>query len=409
MRRWQRTILAIWIWGLAVPGASAQALTEAQALARMRAEHPHARVLALRMLELESDARERAVLTNPTFTYTREDAGTGTDDFFLVSQELPLRGRLGLLGEAAGHLARASEARAAATLLTSETGLRLAFADLLVSQDRIVALENGLAVLDGLVTVLRIREEAGEGSSFDRMRAEREIADVAIDLETVRIRHLQSQARLASYFAPGSDPTHLRAVGHLGDDISAPALDLVMSQAMANRPDYRALDLDESRWETERRAAERLRFPGAAVTAGMKRSAAATGTNSGYALTATVSLPLFNHGQLQVTKAEAARERVDAERATLRTRIESEVRSAHAAASRYGAVIHRYRVESLGRAVELVAIATATYKEGEYGILELLDAHRVRLDAELRLLGLSAAARHASIELDAAIGGGAAQ
>ena len=55
----------------------------------------------------------------------------------------------------------------------------------------------------------------------------------------------------------------------------------------------------------------------------------------------------------------------------------------------------------------LATIATAAYEEGEYEILELLDAHRVRLDAQLRLLGLSTAARHASIELDAAIGGGA--
>ncbi len=53
----------------------------------------------------------------------------------------------------------------------------------------------------------------------------------------------------------------------------------------------------------------------------------------------------------------------------------------------------------------MAAIATAAYEEGEYGILELLDAHRVTLGAELRLLDLSAAARRAAIELDRAIGG----
>ena len=56
------------------------------------------------------------------------------------------------------------------------------------------------------------------------------------------------------------------------------------------------------------------------------------------------------------------------------------------------------------RAAELAAIATAGYEEGEYGILELLDAHRVTLGAGLRLLELSAAARRAAIELDRAIG-----
>ena len=55
-------------------------------------------------------------------------------------------------------------------------------------------------------------------------------------------------------------------------------------------------------------------------------------------------------------------------------------------------------------AAELADIANAAYEEGEYGILELLDAHRVVLGAELRLLELSAAARRAAINLDLAVG-----
>ncbi len=122
-------------------------------------------------------------------------------------------------------------------------------------------------------------------------------------------------------------------------------------------------------------------------------------------MSATVAVPLFNRGQAQVARAEAARGRTDAERQALGTRIESEVRVAHAAASRYRELADRYRAGSVERAAELAAIATAAYEEGEYGILELLDAHRVTLGAELRWLDLSASARRAAIELDRAIGG----
>ena len=407
MWRWQRTILVSWLWVLAVPGASAEVLTEAQALERMRAEHPQAQVLALRVRELEASTRERSLLANPTFSYTREDAGPATDDFFVVTQELPLRGRLGLLADAAEHEVTAAAAHADADLLTFETDLRLAFANLLFSQERIATLEDGLAAFNRLVEVLRTREEAGEGSSFDRLRAEREVADVAIDLETVLIDRLKAQVRLGSFFARGSDPTRLQAAGRLMDDTTVPALDLLVSQALSRRSDYRALGLEGARWDTESRAAKRLRFPETAVAAGVKRSAVANTTDSGYAITASVSIPLFNRGQAQVARAEAGGARVHAERRVLGTRIERDVRAAHAAASQYGSLVDRYRVASVERAVELVAIATAAYEEGEYGILELLDAHRVRLDAQLRLLGLSTAARHASIELDAAIGGGA--
>ena len=141
------------------------------------------------------------------------------------------------------------------------------------------------------------------------------------------------------------------------------------------------------------------------MTGGLKRSGSSAVRDSGYAVTTTVAVPLFNRGQAQVARAEAARARVMAERLVLGARIESEVRAAHTAASRYGALADSYRVGSVERAAELAAIATAAYEEGEYGILELLDAHRVTLGAQLRLLALSAAGRRAAIELDRAIGG----
>ena len=126
---------------------------------------------------------------------------------------------------------------------------------------------------------------------------------------------------------------------------------------------------------------------------------------SGYSVGATVSVPLFDRGQAQVARAEAARARTGAERRALRTRIEREVRVAHGAASRYRDLAARYQAESVEPAAQLVAIAETAYEEGEYGILELLDAHRVSLGARLRLLELAAAARRAAIELDRAVGG----
>ena len=414
MCRWRPLVFAVWaicpVWAAGLSGlvggsASAQTLTEEQAVARMRMEHPLARVLDLTVRELEADLRERGLLANPTVSYTREDAGIGVDDFLLVTQPMPLRGRRGLLGEAAGRAVSAAEARADTDLLASETRLRLVFTDLLLAQERTRALDTALDGLRRLVDVLRAREQQGEGSRFDRLRAEREVADVATDREAVAIDRLTAQARLASFFAPGEDPTGLRAAGGLAAGAPAPDLESLMTQAVARRADYRALGLDEAHWAIERRAAERLRLPRAEVTAGLKRTGAPTARQSGYVVAATVGVPLFNRGQAQVARAEAARLRTEAERQALGARIESEVRVAHAAASRYRALAERYRSDSVERAAELTAIATAAYEEGEYGILELLDAHHATLGSELRWLELSAAARRAAIELDRAMGG----
>ena len=405
MCRWRPLVLATSYCSLFAWGVSAQTLTEEQAITRMRLEHPQVRVLDFTVRELEAEARERSLLANPTVTYTREDAGLGADDFVLVTQELPVRGRSRLLGEAAGQAVTVAEARAANDILAFETGLRLAFTDLLLAQERVKVLERELLELSELVDVLRVREEEGEGSRFDRLRGEGEIAEIETDLETVVIDLLTAQARVASFFAPSTEPEGLTVVGQLTNSRTVPNLDSLLTQALERRPDYRALTLSEEQLATERRAAERLRLPGVAVTAGLKRTGGPRGRTSGYVLTATVGVPLLNRGQEEVARVEAARGRTGAERQALETRIESDVRMERAAASRYRELVENYRVGSVDRATELTEIATTAYKEGEYGILEVLDAHRVRLHAELRLLELSAVARRATIELDRAIGG----
>ena len=405
MRRWRFLAAAAAICGPAAAAAAGQTLTESQALDRLRAEHPRLEALRASVEELAASVRQPSLPANPTVTFTREDAGLGSDDFLLVSQELPLRGRRRLLGQAARQAVTAAQGRAADARLAFESHLRLAFADLLFAQAREQALETGAGELRRLVTVLEVREREGEGSRFDRLRAEREVADVEADREAASILRATARARVASFFAPGARAAGLAAAGDLSDVAQPAAVDVLVERALARRADYRALAASESRWATERRAAERLRIPVAALTGGLKRAGFATARESGYSIGATVSVPLFDRGQAQVARADAARARTGAERRTLRTHIEREVRVAHGAASRYRDLAERYRVESVEPAAELVSIAEAAYEEGEFGILELLDAHRVALDARLRHLELTAEARRAAIELDRAVGG----
>ncbi len=399
-RRWLLAGLCV---ALASPGA-AQPLTEAEAVARMRAEYPHVTALRLGVRELEADARERTLPANPAVAYTREEAGAVADDFLLVSQELPLWGRRGLLVEASGHEVAARSADADGRLLAIEAELRHVFADLLLAQDRVRSLEAGVDRLDALIAVLRTREEEGEGSRFDRLRAEREVAEVDADLALAGIDRRRAQARLAAFFAEGTDPDGLTAAGRLDDH---PALAVPVSaagEAPERRPDYRALGLEAERWGAEERAARRLRLPTSQVTGGMKRSGVLGSMETGFVFGASLSVPFFNRGQAQAARAAAAGARVEAERRSLAARIAAEVHAASAAASGARELAARYREDSVVRAAELVAIATAGYEEGEFGILELLDAHRVNLSAELRSLELSAAARRAAVELDRASG-----
>ena len=280
------------------------------------------------------------------------------------------------------------------------------FTDLLLAQDRVGTLEAGVGRLDALITVLRTREEEGEGSRFDRLRAEREVAEVDADLALAGIDRRRAQARLAAFFAEGTDPDGLSAAGRLDDYPASPVPASAAGPAPERRPEYRALGLEAERWGAEERAARRLRLPSAQVTGGMKRSGVLGSLDTGFVVGASLSVPVFNRGQAQAARAAAAGARVEAERRSLAARIAAEVHAASAAAVGARELAERYRDDSVSRAAELVAIATAGYEEGEFGILELLDAHRVGLSAELRSLELSASARRAAIELGSRDGAG---
>ena len=386
------------------PRAHAQTLTEAHALDRMRTDYPALRALALTVQEADASSRERRLIANPTVSFTREATSLGRDDFYLVSQELPISGRRRLLGEANREVVGIAESQAEVQERALERELRLAFTDLLHAQARERVLEKGVRELVRLVDVLRLREEAGEGSRFDRLRAEREVTDIRFDIEAGSVETFRRQARLASFLGDVPDPAGLHAAGEITDVQRVATFDGLLAQALASRPDYRLLERQAARWDAERRAARRLRFPGAAVTAGVTRSSTSLLSDSGFAVTATMVLPVFNRGQAQVGRAEAARGRAEARRLTLEIHMTNDVRAAHTAAERYRGMVARYQTESVEPAAELASIATAAYEEGVYGILELLDSHRVKLRAELRFLELAAAARHAYIELDHAVG-----
>jgi cobalt-zinc-cadmium efflux system outer membrane protein len=77
-----------------------------------------------------------------------------------------------------------------------------------------------------------------------------------------------------------------------------------------------------------------------------------------------------------------------------------EVRGVHAQAMRLANAAGQARSEGDREWRALARTAEAAYHGGEGGILELVDAYRAQLDAELQILDLEWRARRARIELD---------
>jgi outer membrane protein, heavy metal efflux system len=379
-------------------------LTEADAIALFLARDPRVRALTARVEEVRAVHAERSLWPNPAITYARESVSSADDTFWLARQELPISGRRQLLRTAGRLAVDAAQAEARFHTLQLQADLREAYVALLLAQEREGVLRNGVDALQGLVERLRTREEAGEGSSYDRIRGARAVLDLEADLAGATAARVRAQGRLAQYLGAEIAPDTLVAADALVLTATGPPLATALQEARANRGDLESTRLSSARFDAEREAAARLRVPTPTITGGSKRSHGVQGTASGYQFSLDVTVPLFSRGQAAAALASAQKAQADAEAESWRVRIDAEVRTAHTALGLQQERAERYRQPAAEIAESLATIARVAYEEGELGILELLDAERQALDARLRSLDLAAAARGAAIELDRVVG-----
>jgi cobalt-zinc-cadmium efflux system outer membrane protein len=401
----RRLIVAAICLGLLTSAfASAQDLTEAEAVRRFELENARLRAIAAQTREVRAETRSWSLLSNPEATFSREDAAGTRDTFFYVGQSVPLSGRLGFLRRAGASAARAAEAggRFESFALLSE--LKAAFYGLLLAQERTALIDAWLVPFKDIVRVLREREAAQDVSRFDRLRAERELADAEAEAASVRVDVIRARAKLASFFGPGGPVTPLAVQGSFSAAGVLPPLEAVTAQSLAVRGDLLAAGLVAERFDYEAKAAGRRIIPEPVLAAGFKRTEIPGLSDSGLLLTLSLSLPLFNSGKAESAKAKAAAERSREEMAAVRRDIETEVAAAHETVRLRRRLAEDYVRELGEKGGELSRIGRLAYDEGERGILELLDSNRLALASRLQAVGLAWAAKQAEIDLNRIVG-----
>ena len=402
--RWRCLVRFAFLFLLSVLSVRAQEMTEADALGRFERESAQARALSARVRVVRAETRAWSLPPNPAVTYTREDAAGTQDNFLLVQQSVPLSGRLGLLRRAGSSAVAATEAETAYELLQLRSDFRTAFYGVLLAQNRVALFEAWVPQLRDVVRILREREREGEGSAYDRLRAERELADAEANFASARVILTQARASLASFFAPGTDPASLLVKGDFVTGTALPALEELVTRSLTVRGDYLASQRQLERFGYEQRAAQRLRVPEPILSAGLKRTGIPGRADNGSSLSVTVPIPLFNRGQADAERARAAREQTESVIAARRQQIETEVKAAYETARLRRRIAQEYARELGDKGEELSRIGRLAYEEGEQRILELLDAYRVALFSRLQALELAGSARQAEIELNRAVG-----
>jgi outer membrane protein, heavy metal efflux system len=379
----------------------AQDWTEQRVIERFLDQNPYTREARARAEAVRAEAAGRILLPNPNAYLSREGAGYAA--FFQIEQQLPITGRRGLLKQAGAAAVGVTETDSAAVMWALRSDVRLAFYRVLASQRREATLGDGIRDLDEVIRVLKTREQEGEGSRYDRLRAERELAEYRSQLAISGTEVAQARAALSGFLPPATLGD--RVAGSLETIAIVPDVDSLVQRALTHRSEYLSEQRQIERYRLEGRAAERLRYPEPVATAGVKRGEVAPGIReTASAIGITVPIPFFNKGQTEVARWRAEQDRAAARQSALERRIRAEVTGAAEALRLRKAAIAQYGSEVNSLGAELSRITRLAYQEGEVGILELLDSYRVTRQSLLRLLELEALAKEAQIELDRAVG-----
>ncbi len=379
-------------------------LTETQALLRLSSASPQARALALQVELARATARTEGLPPNGSIALSREDAAGVAETYFLYQQSLPITGRRNLLRRAAEAAAESEKMHVDLRLHELRVELRLAFLDVLHAQERLRVLRAERARLVEVVDILRKREQAGESSGYDRLRAERELSLLAAEEGSSEARLKSAQGTLASFFGPPQVAGTLVAVGTLRIP-PLPDLDSLIARSL-KRGDIQAAEymVESSTWALE--AAHRKLYPEPILTGGLKSPVVTGRRDSGYVLSITVPLPLFDRGKPESARAMVARRAAVSQAEAIREQLRFRVKGAWEETQARLLTASAYQDHAVTQTEDLVKIARAAYEGGEAGILELLDALRIELDVQLRLLDLSAAARRSALELERLVGEG---
>jgi outer membrane protein, heavy metal efflux system len=378
--------------------AEAQERSPQEIVEAVLRDGPRAAAIRADVDVVRKEQAARVALPNPSLSYSRE--GAGFTDFFQVEQALPFFGVRRQLARAGVSATSAAEAERDALLSQLRFEAAGAVSRLQAAQLRRVAAAEDVAAGERVLRLVRIREDEGEGSRFDRLRVEQEVAELRQAAVAADVALSEVRGALSALLPPAVRVSSV--AGPLVTGREAPPVEELQARAVKARAELRALFSAAERAEHEGQAARAARFPVPSVTAGLKRADGDAGRERGAVAGVALSVPLFDAGGREAARWRAERARIEAERTALAQRVAAEVQAASEVVAHRREALSTAARESSGE--ELLAAAQVAYREGDVGILAWLDALRVASRANVRNIEIQLEARLAQIALERAVG-----
>lgn len=342
----------------------------------------------------EADVVDARIYPNPTLGISAARTVSGTDTIGhtqpTLSLDVPILigGQRGRRSDAAKAHVDAARASAAHDQGDAELEIRARFATLLAAQERTAVVAAALADAKALREIVAGRSSAGAGSAYAVERIELAIAALASRVDETATDEGARAADLAlAVGLPGWRP---HAVGDLAAASPAPAIDPAHPALAADRADAAA-----ARADLARAKADGIPTPSIGLQTFATTDPASWAVTAGF----SVPLPLFDRNQGAVARARAEAHRAALDLAATQVELTAALDRATGEVKARRDALARFQADALQRLTKVRFMAEASYRSGQGGIVELLDALDAITDAKLRELELRAAVADAELEL----------
>ena len=176
--------------------------TEREVVDLIVRDGPQARAIRAETEVTRREQLARLAYPNPGVMYSRE--GAGFTEFLQVEQSLPVFGTRAALSRAGVAATAAAEAERDARLWMLRAEAVGAVARLAAEQARLEAAQAHTRDVERLIEILRTREREGEGSRFDRLRAEQESRDARQLVTSAAVAHLGGSSGSVGHATAGN-------------------------------------------------------------------------------------------------------------------------------------------------------------------------------------------------------------
>ena len=334
---------------------------------------------------------------NPSVGFERQqtmDPNAQSQDLLTIDWPIPLGGRRGQRALAQVQRERA-EARVASERYRLAQLAVQRFYTALYKRRVAEHLSQQLAALNEAVRVVEAREAAGDAPGADTLRIKLERAMLQSRQASAATEARQAQLELALWLR-----LEARTLDGEFRVSPPPAAEEIEQHALEHRADLRALRAVVRSAREASSLAGRVGWPELSLRAGYNRQAQPVG--HGYAIGATLTLPLLEHGQGEAASGNALAARLPEQAQNALAAMHAQVRSAHLALTELLAEQSRFAQQE--HAAELVGAVLAGYQQGEATVFQLVDAQRSSLDVALWRTELDWRVRMADVNLRAAAG-----